>query len=48
MKKRNKELNIGDHVKENTFSLKKRVGQIITVLQDSRSNPSLECVLVNP
>lgn len=48
IKKNNKNLKIGDHVKEKSFSLRRRVGQIITILQDSRSNPSLECVLVNP
>ena len=48
MKKRKKELDVGDHVKENTFSLKRRVGQIITILDDSNKNPTLECILVNP
>jgi len=48
IKKSNKNLKIGDHVKEKGFSLRKRVGQIITILQDSRANPSFECILVNP
>jgi hypothetical protein len=46
IKKSNKNLKIGDHVKEKGFSLRKRVGQIITILQDSRANPSFECILV--
>ena len=48
IKKNNKNLKIGDHVKEKGFSLRKRVGQIITILQVSRANPSFECILVNP
>lgn len=46
-KKNNKNLKIGDFVKEKGFTLKKRVGQIITILQDNATNPSFECILVN-
>jgi hypothetical protein len=48
MKKNNKNLKIGDFVKEKSFSLRRRVGQITAILQDSTTNPSLECILVNP
>lgn len=47
MIKKNNKLEVGDHVREK-LKLKKRVGQIITILQDSETNPTLECILVNP
>ena len=46
-KKNNKNLKIGDLIKEKGFALKKRVGQIVTILQDNVNNPSFECILVN-
>jgi hypothetical protein len=48
MKKNINKLSIGDHVREKSFKFKRRVGQITSILQDSKTNPSLECVLVNP
>lgn len=46
-KKSNKNLVIGDYVKEKSFSLKRRIGQITSILEDSHTNPSLECILVH-
>ena len=47
MKKNIKKLSVGDYIKEKSFKLRRRVGQIMTIMQDSDSNPSLECILVN-
>jgi hypothetical protein len=48
MKKNSRNLEVGDHVKESSFKLKRRVGQIITILDDSKKSPTLECILVHP
>jgi hypothetical protein len=47
MKKKNKDLNIGDNIKE-TSSRKKRVGEIVAILSDSISDPTLECIELHP
>ena len=46
MKKIKKELEIGDHVKE--IGSRKRIGEIVSILRDSKKNPSLECIQVHP
>ena len=48
MKKDIKNLQIGDHIKEKSFKLKRRVGQVITILDDNKKNPTLECILIHP
>ncbi len=48
MKKNLNKLEVGDHIKEKFFKFKRRVGQIITILDDSKTNPTLECILVHP
>ena len=48
MKKKSRDLEVGDHIKENSFKLRRRVGQIMTILDDSKKNPTLECMLVHP
>ena len=47
IKKINKNLSIGDFVKEKNFKFKRRIGQIVTILDDNNSNPTLECILVH-
>ena len=47
MKKKNKDLNIGDNIKE-IYSSKKRIGEIISILSDSRTDPTLECIELHP
>jgi hypothetical protein len=48
MKKTNRELSIGDFVKEKSFKLQKRVGEILTILSDNKSDPTFECMQVHP
>ena len=48
MKKTNRELSIGDYIKEKSLKLKRRVGEILTILSDNKSDPTLECVQVDP
>jgi hypothetical protein len=48
MRKKINKLIIGDHIREKKFKFKRRVGQIITILEDSKKNPTLECILVHP
>jgi len=47
MKKNNSKLEIGDYIKEKSLKLKRRVGQIVSILDDAKKNPTLECILVN-
>ena len=48
MKKNLSKLEIGDHIKEKALRIKRRVGQIISILEDSKTNPTLECILIHP
>ena len=48
MKKNLNKLEVGDHIKERALKIKRRVGQIVTILDDSKTNPTLECILVHP
>lgn len=47
IKKQNKDLSIGDNIKEKSIKLKRRVGQIVAILEDSKINPTLECILIH-
>ena len=48
-KKRKKDIEIGDHVKETVTSKgKKRCGEVLMILQDNPGDPTLECVEVHP
>lgn len=38
---------IGDHIKEKSFRLKKRIGEILNIREDSKTNPTFECMLVH-
>ena len=38
---------VGDLIKEKSFRLKKRIGEILAIREDSKSNPTFECMLVN-
>tara|TARA_Y100000589_G_C27093479_1_gene604943 strand:- start:204 stop:761 length:558 start_codon:yes stop_codon:yes gene_type:complete len=44
-KKKKRELSIGDHIKE--IGLKKRVGEIVSILEDSKTNPTIECIEIH-
>jgi len=48
MKKTNRELSIGDYIKEKSLKLKRRVGEILTILSDNKSDPTFECMQVDP
>jgi hypothetical protein len=48
MKKNVRDLEVGDHIKESSFKVKRRVGQIMTILEDNKKSPTLECILVHP
>jgi hypothetical protein len=50
MKKTKRELEIGDHVKETSFARagRRRVGEIISILSDSKSDPTIECIRICP
>lgn len=50
MKKKKRELEIGDHVKETGFARtgRKRIGEIISILSDSKSDPTIECIRIDP
>jgi len=50
MKKKKRELEIGDHVKETSFARagRRRVGEIISILSDSKSDPTIECIRICP
>ena len=48
IKKQNKDLSIGDNIKEKSIKLKRRGGQIVAILEDSKNNPTLECLLIHP
>ena len=48
MKKSNKDLCVGDNIKEKSLKLRRRVGQIISILEDNPSNPTLECIAIHP
>lgn len=50
MKKTKRELEIGDHVKETSFARtgRKRTGEIISILSDSKSDPTIECIRICP
>tara|TARA_Y100001938_G_C7959990_1_gene363784 strand:- start:202 stop:774 length:573 start_codon:yes stop_codon:yes gene_type:complete len=47
MKKKKKDLNIGDNIKE-IYSSKKRIGEIVSILSDNKSDPTLECIELHP
>ena len=46
MKKKKKDLSVGDHIKE--ILSKKRVGEITSILEDSKTNPTIECIELHP
>jgi hypothetical protein len=50
MTKKKRQLEIGDHVKETSFSRtgRKRIGEIISILSDSKSDPTIECIRICP
>ena len=50
MTKKKRELELGDNVKESSIvrTGRKRVGEIISILSDSKSDPTIECILVDP
>tara|TARA_B100001093_G_scaffold345680_1_gene330356 strand:- start:555 stop:1130 length:576 start_codon:yes stop_codon:yes gene_type:complete len=50
MKKKKRELEIGDHVKETGFTRtgRRRIGEIISILSDSKSDPTIECIRICP
>ena len=50
MKKKTRELEIGDHVKETSITRtgRKRIGEIISILSDNVSDPTIECILIDP
>ena len=50
MKKKKRELEIGDHVKETSFARtgRRRIGEIISILSDSKSDPTIECIRICP
>ncbi len=48
-KKKKKEIDIGDFVRETVSSKgKKRCGEVLMILQDNPGDPTLECVEVHP
>ena len=48
MKKKKRELEIGDHVKEVTSSRgKKRYGEILLILEDNVGDPTIECAEID-
>ena len=48
MTKKKRELEIGDSVKETTSTNgKKRIGEIVSILQDNPGDPTIECVLID-
>ena len=48
-KKKKKEIEIGDFVRETVSSKgKKRCGEVLMILQDNPGDPTLECVEVHP
>ena len=48
-KKKKRQLEIGDAVKETTSTNgKKRIGEIVAILQDNPTDPTMECVLIDP
>ena len=48
MKKKNRDLEVGDHVKETSISRtgRRRVGEILSILSDSKSDPTIECMRI--
>ena len=38
---------VGDHIKEKSLRLKKRIGEILNIREDSKTNPTFECMLVH-
>ena len=50
MTKKKRELEIGDNERETSIvrTGRKRVGEIISILSDSKSDPTVECILVDP
>lgn len=38
---------VGDLIKEKSFRLKKRIGEILAIREDSKSNPTFECMLIH-
>jgi hypothetical protein len=50
MTKKKRELELGDNVRETSIvrTGRKRIGEIISILSDSKSDPTIECILVDP
>lgn len=50
MTKKKRQLEIGDHVKETSFARtgRRRIGEIISILSDSKSDPTIECIRICP
>jgi len=47
MKKNILKLEVGDLIKEKSFKIKRRIGQITAILDDNQKDPTFECILVN-
>ena len=43
-------MEIGDHVKETSIARtgRRRIGEIISILSDSKSDPTIECIRICP
>ena len=50
MTKKKRQLEIGDHVKETSIARtgRRRIGEIISILSDSKSDPTIECIRICP
>ena len=50
MTKKKRELELGDNVRETSIvrTGRKRIEEIISILSDSKSDPTIECILVDP
>ena len=50
MTKKKRELQIGDHVRETSLTRngRRRVGEIISILSDSKNDPTIECIVICP
>ena len=49
-KEKKRQLEIGDHVKETSIARtgRRRIGEIISILSDSKSDPTIECIRICP
>jgi hypothetical protein len=47
-KTKKRKLKIGDNVKEISTRANKRIGEVVSILEDSKTNPTFECIEVHP